>query len=219
MEVKVYDKKGKGTGTLKLEESVFALPWNPSLVFQVSESEMSNRRSNTAKVKDRAEVRGGGKKPWAQKGTGRARHGSIRSPLWIGGGVTHGPTNDRNYLKKINKKARRKAILTIFSQKLREGEIIFFDSIEFPDGKTKNAAEFIKSVSRLEGLEQAARKSNILVLLLKTDRSTFRSLRNIPNVEVKEVRNVSSSDLLRNKFVFMPLGAEKELATGRKEEK
>ena len=118
MKVKVYNQDGKPEGTIDLSESIFNRPWNADLVHQVVTGMQANARSGRAHTKDRGEVRGGGKKPWRQKGTGRARHGSIRSPLWRGGGVTFGPTQDQNFSLKINKKAKRKSILMGLSDKV-----------------------------------------------------------------------------------------------------
>src|SRR5262245_26808838 len=131
METKVYNQQGKETGKLKLPEAVFGLPWNGDLVHQVVVSMQANQREGNAHTKGRGEVRGGGKKPWRQKGTGRARHGSIRSPLWRGGGTTHGPSNERNYEKKINKKMKTKALYTVLSQKNRDGEVVLLDQVKF----------------------------------------------------------------------------------------
>lgn len=211
MEVKVYNQKGMSAGILELDDKVFALPWKPDLVWEVLKSERSNRRSNSAKTKDRAEVSGGGKKPWQQKGTGRARHGSIRSPLWVGGGVTHGPVSERDFSKKINKKAKRKALLTLLSQKLRDGEMVFMDEINFPDGKTKKAGEVLKNISKVKGFEAMYLKSKVLVLLPRPERSAIRSLRNINNIEVKEARNLSPLDLASHRFVLLSKDASKVL--------
>src|SRR3954468_2503145 len=129
MKSDIYNIQGKKAGTIELPESVFGVAWNDSLMHQVVTSMNSNSRTNVAHTKTRGEVRGGGKKPWKQKGTGRARHGSTRSPIWVGGGVAHGPRNDQNFSRKINKKVRAKALLTVLSRKYKDGEILFVDSL------------------------------------------------------------------------------------------
>src|SRR3989344_1535406 len=108
MEAKIYDNKGKEKGTLTLSASVFGFPWNAELVRQVFLSERANARKVLAHTKDRSEVSGGGKKQWQQKGTGRARHGSSRSPIWVGGGISHGPRNEKNFDRKVSKKMKTK---------------------------------------------------------------------------------------------------------------
>src|SRR5882672_10916061 len=137
MESPIYNAQGKKTGTINLPESVFGVFWNDALMHQVVTSMHSNARPNVANTKGRGEVRGGGKKPWQQKGTGRARHGSSRSPIWKGGGVTHGPLSEKNYIKKVNKQMRQKALLVTLSRKYKDGEIIFVDSIETKEPKAK----------------------------------------------------------------------------------
>ena len=117
MEAKIYNQKGEIARTINLPEEVFGVKWRSDLVHQVVEGMRSNARSGTAHAKDRSEVRGGGKKPWKQKGTGRARHGSSRSPIWIGGGVTHGPLKDKNYKRKISQKMRVEALFSVLSRK------------------------------------------------------------------------------------------------------
>ncbi|KKT79134.1 MAG: 50S ribosomal protein L4 [Candidatus Giovannonibacteria bacterium GW2011_GWB1_45_9b] len=203
MEAKIYDNKGKEKGTLTLSASVFGFPWNAELVRQVFLSERANARKVLAHTKDRSEVSGGGKKPWQQKGTGRARHGSSRSPIWVGGGISHGPRKDRDYMEKINKKAKRKAVLAILSQKLKDGEIFFMDDLSLPEAKTKNAREILGNMP--------LGNSSALVILPRKDAPTWRALRNLKNVSIKEARNLNASDLLSNKFLIIPKDASKVL--------
>src|SRR3990167_7590904 len=139
MEQELYTWEGKKAGTVTVPEELFALPWNADLVHQVITAMQSNARAGTAHAKGRGEVRGGGRKPWRQKGTGRARHGSSRSPIWKGGGVTHGPRKDKIYAKKINQKMRQKALLVSLSRKFKDGEILFVDSLELQEPKAKQA--------------------------------------------------------------------------------
>src|SRR5690606_5742111 len=122
IETQVYSREGKAKGTVKLPEAIFATPWNGDLVHQVLMSMRANANRSTAHTKFRSEVSGGGKKPWKQKGTGQARHGSRRSPIWIGGGVSHGPRTEKDFEKKINKKVRHKALFIALSQKLRDNQ-------------------------------------------------------------------------------------------------
>src|SRR5258706_11147552 len=140
MEFPLYNQEAQQVGTIELADGIFGLPLNQDLLYQVVTSQVSNQRQVLAHAKGRSEVRGGGKKPWQQKGTGRARHGSIRSPIWRGGGVTHGPSNERDFSKKINKKMARKALLTVLSAKARDNEIILMDEIAFSQPKTKEGA-------------------------------------------------------------------------------
>ena len=128
MQANIYNQKGKDAGSIALPERVFAAKWRADLVHQVVEGMRSNKRAGTADTKGRGEVRGGGRKPWKQKGTGRARHGSSRSPIWVGGGVTHGPLAEKNYKRKISKKMRAQALFSVLSKKMKDGEIIFVDS-------------------------------------------------------------------------------------------
>ncbi len=203
MEATIYNTKGKETGKIQLSEEVFGLPWNADLVHQVATSMQSSARQPIAHAKDRGEVRGGGKKPWRQKGTGRARHGSIRSPLWVGGGVTHGPRKDKKYDRKVNKKAKVKALFTILSKKFKEGEILFVDSFSYATPKTAEAKSTLVSLSKIKGFERlSTKKVNAAVLALSSKNvTTEKSFRNIANVRVEEARNLSPLDVLNSTFV------------------
>jgi large subunit ribosomal protein L4 len=154
METKVYNQKGKEVGNIALPESIFGLPWNADLVHQTVVAMQANARTPVAHTKTRGEVRGGGKKPWKQKGTGRARHGSTRSPIWIGGGITHGPRNDKDYSQKVNKKMKVKALYTVLSEKVRKGEVLFVEDISTEEIKTKKAVEIMNLLGNVSGFER-----------------------------------------------------------------
>ncbi len=205
MEAKVYNQEGKESGTTTLPESIFGLPWNADLVHQVVVGMQSNARQNTAHSKGRGEVRGGGKKPWRQKGTGRARHGSSRSPIWRGGGVTHGPTNERNYTKKINKKMKVKALYTVLSQKQRDGEVVLLDALKLKAAKTKEAQITLNKLAGVKGLEKLnyRKGSRMLLALPGADAALYRSFRNLPAVAVTEMRNLNPELLLNYQYLVI----------------
>jgi len=201
----IYNQKGKESGTIDLPANVFALPWNADLVHQVVTSMQSSARTNVAHAKNRGEVRGGGKKPWQQKGTGRARHGSIRSPLWVGGGVTHGPRNDKNYDKKINKKMKAKALYTILSAKFKKGQVLFVDDLSLRVIKTKTAKDVLGSLSKIKGFDDllGRKKNSAYVALANKDVTTEKSFGNFNNMKVDEIRNISPLDLMKYKYVVV----------------
>jgi len=205
METKVYNQKGKESGKMVLPENIFGLEWNNDLVHQVMVSMMSNSRNPIAHTKDRSEVSGGGKKPWRQKGTGRARHGSSRSPIWRGGGITFGPTNERNFAKKINKKMSVKALFTVLSQKMKDGEIIFVDNFEIKNPKTKDAKDILVSLSRVKGFQDmvSKRKNSTFVAIDEKDENVERSFNNFGNIDLGEVRNLNILNLLKNKYLVI----------------
>ena len=211
MQVAVYNKEGKEVGTASVADSVFGLKWNAALVYQIVTSQAANMRQGTVHAKDRAEVRGGGRKPWKQKGTGRARHGSIRSPLWKGGGVTHGPRAEKNYKKNINHKMAKKALFTVLSQKVREGEVLVIDDISFPEGKTKRAHEFFKVLAQKSEFARMTKGNGALVLLEKRDDATRRSIQNIPFAHVDEARNMNAHALTQYKYIVMPKSVAESL--------
>jgi large subunit ribosomal protein L4 len=210
MEAKVYDIKGKESGNITLRDELFNLPWNSDLVHQVATSLMSAKRKTVAHTKNRADVRGGGKKPWQQKGTGRARHGSSRSPIWVGGGVTHGPRNEKNFDRKVSKKMKAKAFFTILSRKYRDGEVLFVDSIAFPEAKTKSALAAFGTLSSIKGFEMISKKKKnaAVVALSAKNTSVEKSMSNLGNMEVLEARNLHPLTLLQHKFVIIENPAE-----------
>ncbi len=201
----IYNSKGAASGKMDLPENVFGLPWNADLVTQVANSLNSSKRKNVAHTKNRAEVRGGGKKPWQQKGTGRARHGSNRSPIWVGGGVTHGPRNEKNYLRKVSKKMKAKALFTLLSRKYKDGEILFVDSLKLSEPKTKVAVATLGGLSKVKGFERILSKKNnsAVIALFEKNKDTERSFRNLGNVEVMEARNLHPLALLEYKYLVI----------------
>jgi large subunit ribosomal protein L4 len=205
MEAKVYNSQGKETGKITLPEEVFGLSWNADLVHQVVTTMQDNARTPIAHTKDRSEVSGGGKKPWRQKGTGRARHGSSRSPIWVGGGVAHGPRNERVFGGKINKKAKAKALYTVLAEKMRNGEILFVDAFDAKEAKTKEAKDIIKNLSTIKGFETLAtkRKNAALVALGEKNEGAVRSLSNFGNIEVDDVKDLNAVDVLQYKTLVI----------------
>lgn len=205
MEAKIYNKKGAEAGTIKLPEAIFGLPKNADLVHQVAVSMMSNARANTAHTKDRSEVRGTGKKPWKQKGTGRARHGDRQSPIWVGGGVAHGPKNVRNYKKKINKKMGVKALFTALSEKMRAGRILFVEDLAPTDIKTKEVSSALKALSKVQGFERLAGSPKVVAhIATDTKNDVFlKSSNNIPYIEVNEIRNLNILDVLNHQYLVI----------------
>jgi large subunit ribosomal protein L4 len=205
VEVKVYDQNGKSTATFDAPGEIFGLNWNADLVHQVVQSMRSSSRQSVAHTKNRGDVSGGGKKPWAQKGTGRARHGSTRSPIWVGGGVAHGPRNDKNYDRKVNKKVKVKAIYTILSQKLRDGEVLFLNSLTLSTPKTKDARVALSKLGSIEGFEMLSKRRNnaALIAVPTLDTNVKLGFQNMGNLEVMEVRNINPLALLQYKYVVM----------------
>jgi large subunit ribosomal protein L4 len=205
METTIYTIEGKEKGKLALPESIFGLPWNADLVHQVVVSEESNRRTPIAHTKTRGEVRGGGKKPWKQKGTGRARHGSTRSPIWVGGGVAHGPRNDKNYARKVNRKMKAKALFTILAKKQRDGEIIFIDSLAFSEPKTKMGKGFVDALGKVKGFERlSTKKTNKAYIAASTsEKDARRVFSNFGSIEIGDVRNLHPVDILKYKYLVI----------------
>lgn len=213
MEFKVYNQKGEDAGKIKVSKEVFGLSWNQALVHQVVVSMQSNLRTPVAHAKGRGEVRGGGIKPWRQKGTGRARHGSTRSPIWVGGGVTHGPLKDKNYSKKINKKMMKKALFTVLSKKADDGEILILDTLALEEAKTKKAAEVISNLGKIEGFEKLkTKKKNAATFFIKGKNENLkRAFKNLPGVLVEEGRNLNPLVAMTYKYLVFSKDALKLL--------
>ncbi|MBI2674716.1 MAG: 50S ribosomal protein L4 [Candidatus Yanofskybacteria bacterium] len=198
MEVVLYNQSAENIGNVELPDSVFAVPSNNDLLHQVVSSLMANKRQVIAHAKTRSEVRGGGKKPWRQKGTGRSRHGSIRSPIWKGGGVTFGPTKEVNFKKKIGKKTARKALLVALSEKARSNGIVVVDEIKLNGPKTKEAANILKSFNN-----NLNRTGSMLIITPSTDKDLYRATKNIQKVGVIEARNLNTLEILSHKNIMI----------------
>ncbi|MEK7482082.1 MAG: 50S ribosomal protein L4 [Patescibacteria group bacterium] len=203
MTTDVFNKQNKKIETTELPEKIFGIKWNPNLVHQALMTQLANRREPIAHAKGRGEVRGGGKKPWRQKGTGRSRHGSIRSPIWKGGGATHGPNKERNFGKKINKKANRLAIFSILSKKLENNEFKLIDDLKIEPAKSKNAAMFLKKIF--------GDKPNALLIASTDNRKIKQLVSNIKNIDAIGAKSLNIYDLLKYKNILSEKKAVKEM--------
>lgn len=195
MKFPVYNKEGKKVDEISLPKEIFDVKLNTDLLHQIVVSQMANKRQITAHTKDRSEVRGGGRKPWRQKGTGRARHGSTRSPIWRGGGITFGPRKERIFEKDIPKKMRRKALFMVFTEKAKGNLLVILDKIQIDEPKTK---EFTKILKKLP-----CRESSCLIALPEYDKKVFLSARNIKKTNIVEARNLNVIDLMSSKYLLM----------------
>jgi large subunit ribosomal protein L4 len=199
----VYTQDAKPSGKVTLPETVFGLRKNTDLVHQVIVSLQSNARAGTAHTKNRAEVSGGGKKPWKQKGTGRARHGSNRSPIWIGGGITHGPRADKSYDKKINEKVKRKALFHVLSDKFKAGTVLFVEDIRLPAIKTKDASSVLASLSSLEGFKglSGEKRKSTMIVCPELAENVRKSMRNIPKLSVRTLSKINALDVASHQYI------------------
>lgn len=191
--VSVYNNQGKTSGDMELNDAVFGVEVNPTLVHQVYLALEGNTREPWAHTKDKGEVRGGGKKPWKQKGTGRARHGSIRSPIWKGGGVTFGPLNVRNYTQKVNKKMSQQAVKMCLTDKVALERFVVIEDVQ-ASGKTKEMAALRK---QLPGVGKST-----LLLVDGTDEKIALATRNMPNIDMQRAQDVNVADLLHHQYVI-----------------
>ncbi|MBU1146313.1 50S ribosomal protein L4 [Patescibacteria group bacterium] len=201
LKAKVYNMNGEVVGEEKLDAALFEVETKEGLVHQAVVAQMANRRQVLAHTKNRGEVRGGGIKPWRQKGTGRARHGSIRSPLWVGGGVTFGPRNDRNFHQKINKKMKRKALLMCLSDRAKDEKIILLDKLELENFKTK---KFLEVLNKLPNKEKKT-----LLVLADNDKKIIKSAANLSYLKTLESVNLNVVDVLNYEYLMLPVATLK----------
>ena len=193
MKVQVYNQEGKTMNEMEVSDKIFAVPSKQSVVHQVYHAILANARIPWADTQGRGEVRGGGKKPWKQKGTGRARHGSTRSPIWKGGGVTFGPKSVRSFKQKVNKKMNRKAVAMCLTDKLTNGKLIVLDTLAL-SGKTK---DFAKMRAALSG----SGKSTLFVVPAK-DEALLRAGKNMPHCRVTRAIDLNVVDLMNNQYII-----------------
>lgn len=211
MKIKVYNKKAEKVSDIELAEDVFGIDVNEALVHQAYVRQISNERQVLAHTKDRSEVRGGGAKPWAQKGTGRARHGSRRSPIWIGGGVTFGPTKERNFKKDINKKMRQKALLMVISDRVKDEKMLVMEDVKMEEFKTKSFNEMLVSLEKKAIKSDDKEKRSVLVINdVKDDKVKF-SGRNLEGVKVINFDNINIVDLLKYRNLVLTQACVKRL--------
>ena len=205
MEATLYTAGAAKGASLTVPEAIFGLPWNSDLVHQVSVAMMANARPTVADTKDRSEVRGGGKKPWKQKGTGRSRHGSSRSPIWRHGGVTHGPLSAKDYSQKINRKMKTKALFTVLSRKFKDGEIIFVNPLDMKSIKTKDAFTVLSGLAIATGKDRLStkRKNTALMVLPARNATVEKSFKNLPQLLVDQLKDISVVDVLQKKYLII----------------
>ena len=199
--VDVYDLKGKKVSDIELADSVFGIEPNENIVHSVLVNYLANQRQGTQSTKTRAEVSGGGRKPWRQKGTGRARQGSTRSPQWIKGGIALGP-KPRSYRYTVNKKERRLAIKSILSSKVLEKELTVVDKLEVKEIKTKTMAQALKDL-KVEG--------KTLIVLPENNKNVYMSARNIEGVKTIVLNNINVFDLLKYTNLILSVDTVKKL--------
>jgi large subunit ribosomal protein L4 len=205
MKAKVYNLAGKETGEMNLSEAVFGVKAKPEIVHEVFIALQNNQREPWADTKNRGEVRGGGKKPWQQKGTGRARHGSIRSPIWKGGGVTFGPLSIRNYKTKINKKIKNLALRMCLSDRAENKSLLVVEDFNFAEPKTKLFTQFMSVLP--------VKAKSILVLTPGKNEQVLRMTKNIKAVKTVRAEDVNVMDVLANSIVVTNKAGVEKLET------
>lgn len=205
MKVKVYNLEGKETGEMNLSDSVFGVKIKPEVVHGVFVAQNNNQREPWADTKNRGEVSGGGKKPWPQKGTGRARHGSIRSPIWKGGGVAFGPLSIRNYKEKINKKTKRLALKMCLSDRAQNNALVIVEDFNFSEPKTKIFVNLLKALP--------VKAKSFLLLTPGKNATVLRMTRNLKSVKTIRAEDISVMDLLSKSVVLTSKAGVEKLET------
>jgi len=199
--VKVINLNGEIIGEENLSDSIFAAPVHVSAMHQVVVAQQANARQGTHSTKTRGEVRGGGRKPWRQKHTGRARHGSRRSPIWVGGGITHGP-HPRDYHQKVNKKVRRLALKSALSLKVSEGSLVLLDRLDIEKPSTKSMMSFLSEIDA---------GNKILIMVSESSPAIYKSAANIPGAMVLHVDSINVYDILNNRRMVLTMDAARKI--------
>lgn len=192
-QIDLYNIEGEVVGNYELDDSVFGIEPNEAVVYEVVKAQLANRRQGTSKTKTRSEVSGGGRKPWRQKGTGRARHGSIRSPLWVGGGVAFGPS-PRSHRVKTNKKVRKLALKSALSDKAQAGKVFVIDSLALDAPKTKTMQNLLDNLDVKEGA---------LFVIDKDEENADLSIRNLRDVDYVHFNTLNTYDVLNHDVLIL----------------
>lgn len=198
--IDVLNIKGEKVDEITLSDAIFGIEPNEALVHQVVTAQLANKRQGTQSAKTRAEVRGGGRKPWKQKGTGRARTGSTRNPIWTGGGITFAP-KPRDYTMQVNKKMRRLAMKSVFSAKYNANELIVLDKLEIAAPKTKEMVAILNNLKAPQAL----------IVLDKKDDNVIRSANNIQKVQTSQVNTINTYDMLRYNHLILTVDSLKKI--------
>lgn len=198
--IDVLNIKGEKVDEITLSDAIFGIEPNEALVHQVVTAQLANKRQGTQSAKTRAEVRGGGRKPWKQKGTGRARTGSTRNPIWTGGGITFAP-KPRDYAMQVNKKMRRLAMKSVFSAKYSANELIVLDKLEIAQPKTKEMVAILNNLKAPQAL----------IVLDKKDDNVIRSANNIVKVQTSQVNTINTYDMLRYNHLILTVDSLKKI--------
>ncbi len=202
MEIAIYKQTGASAGKMTLSDAIFGLPMNADLLAQALRVLEARSRRTIAHTKRRGDVRGGGRKPWRQKGTGRARHGSIRSPLWRGGGVTFGPIKDRNFSLSMPKSMRQRAFAVALSAKVADHELAIIDVLKLEEGKTKAMATVLGAVSKA-AFGDDAQNATMMIVTGKRDEQVLRASRNLQKVSYRSATTLSTTDVITPRFLLM----------------
>ena len=211
MKIKLFDISAKLTGNITLPATVFESKISPQLIAQSIRVYLSNQRKAHPKTKNRSEVRGTTKKMWAQKGTGRARHGSAKAPIFVGGGVAHGPRGDQNYHLKLNKKMKKQALNSILSQFAQEKRIIAIEKFSSLPSKTRQAAQFITKLKKVNPILNKSKK--IAIITATSPHNVTRAFSNLPYTNLLNVNSLSVYQLAKQKFLIFSQMAIKNLSS------